>query len=69
MSETNLIVMVRECPFCGTTHRSPYVDELESTVMTCRDKVCPEKRGSLEAWPEQDTTPVRCEVRAFSHAA
>ncbi|MGE5851096.1 MAG: hypothetical protein ACM362_13290 [Candidatus Methylomirabilota bacterium] len=69
MSQSKLIVMFRECPFCGSTHRSPYVDELESTVMSCREKAQPDKRGDLEAWPESDTLPVRCETEALSRAA
>lgn len=35
----------------------------------CRDKACPEKRGTLETWPEPDTVPVRCETQAHSRAA
>ena len=69
VSQSNLIVMFRDCPFCGSTHRSPYVDELENTVMSCREKAHPEKRGDLDAWPEGDTLPVRCETEALSRAA
>jgi len=69
VSPSNLIVMFRDCPFCGSTHRSPYVDELESSVMSCREKAHPEKRGDLDAWPEGDTLPVRCETEALSRAA
>jgi hypothetical protein len=69
VSDTNPILMFRDCPFCGTIHRSPYIDELENSVLTCRDRVCPEKRGSLETWPDQDTPPVPCEIEAFSRAA
>ena len=69
VSQSKPIVMFRECPFCGSTHRSPYVDELENIVMSCRDKVQPDKRGDLAAWPEQDTLPVRCETEALSRAA
>lgn len=69
VSNGNLILMFRECPFCGNTHRSPYVDELENTVLSCRDKACPDKRGTLETWPEPDTVPVRCETQAYSRAA
>ena len=69
VGQTNLIVMFRECPFCGSTHRSPYVDELENAVMTCREKAQPDKRGDLDAWPESETLPVRCETEALSRAA
>ncbi len=69
VSQRNPILMFRECPFCGSTHRSPYVDELENTVMSCREKIHPDKRGDLDAWPEQDTLPVRCETEALSRAA
>jgi len=69
VSQSSLIVMFRDCPFCGSTHRSPYVDELENTVMSCREKAHPEKRGDLEAWPEPDTKPVRCETEALARAA
>jgi hypothetical protein len=45
------------------------VDELENTVMSCRERAQPDKRGDLEAWPESDTLPVRCETEALSRAA
>jgi hypothetical protein len=60
------VLMFRECPFCGNLHRSPYVDELEASVMACRDRVAPEARGSLEEWHDRDTIPVRPEVEATS---
>jgi hypothetical protein len=69
VGEGNLIVMYRDCPFCGTTHRSPYVDELEATVLTCRDRARPEDRGSIESWIDKDTSPIRCETEALSRAA
>ncbi len=59
------ILMFRDCPFCGRTHRSAYVDELERAVMACRDKAAPEDRGSLEAWEDRETFPVLCEIEAF----
>lgn len=59
-------VISLQCPFCGGTHRSRYVDELEASVMACRDKVSPEDRGSLEAWGDRDTIPVPPEVEAYT---
>jgi hypothetical protein len=44
------LVMFRDCPFCGVTHRSPYVDELEEMVLRCRANAPPEKQGNLEMW-------------------
>ncbi len=55
------ILMSRDCPFCGCTHTSPYVDELEMAVMACRANAAPEDRGSLEAWVDRDMW-----VEAFS---
>lgn len=60
------LLMYRDCPFCGRTHQSAYVDELEATVMACRDNTMPDRRGSLEAWGAQDTVPVRPEVEAYA---
>ncbi len=48
-------VMYWDCPFCGCTHRSAHVNELEVAVMACRDTVAPKNRGSLEAWDERET--------------
>jgi hypothetical protein len=59
------LMMYRECPFCGRTHWSAYVDELEAAVMDCRDRVAPEYRGSLEAWDRQETFPIPPEVEAY----
>jgi hypothetical protein len=59
-------VMYRECPFCGRTHRSAYVDELEAAVMACREKVAPEHRGSLEAWVTCKVLPIPPEVEAYA---
>ena len=64
--EDGLIVMYRECPFCGGTHSSPYMDELEAMVMRCRDRAAPGARGTLAAWGERDTLPVRPEIEAFA---
>lgn len=63
------ISMTRECPFCGSLHVSPYVDELEALVMACREKVAPDRRGTLDAWGDRDTLPVRPEAEAFGLAA
>ena len=60
------LMMYRECPFCGHTHQSVYVDELEAIVMACRDRVAPECRGSLEAWGKADTLPIPPEVEAYA---
>ena len=54
-----------ECPFCGGIHESPYVDELEAVVMTCREKAAPDRRGTLDAWGDRETFPVRPEIEAF----
>ena len=59
--------MYRECPFCGETHFSFFVDVLEETVLACREKVMPEQRGTLDAWGERETLPVRPEIEAFNH--
>ena len=59
------VIMSRECPFCGSLHVSPYVDELEALVMACREKVAPDRRGTLDAWGDRDTLPVRPEAEAF----
>lgn len=64
-AERSDVLMVRDCPFCGRTHRSPYADELEAAVMACRERAAPEDRGSLEAWQGRDTSPVLCEIEAF----
>jgi hypothetical protein len=69
MAESILIMMFRDCPFCGTTHRSPFVDELETVVLACRERARPEDRGSLDAWVGHDTLPVRSETEAFSRSA
>ena len=63
------VLMYRECPFCGATHSSQYVDELEGIVMACRDRAAPDRRGTLAAWGERDTLPVRPEIEAFSVGA
>ena len=63
------LLMLRECPFCGYTHSSPYADELEEMVLACREHASPEQRGSLEAWEDRDTTPIRPEIEVFSHGA
>jgi hypothetical protein len=59
-------MMYRECPFCGRRHWSTYVDELEASVMACRDRVDPENRGSLQAWENRETFPIPPEVEAFA---
>ncbi len=51
-------LMIRDCPFCSRTHRSPYVDVLEDGVMACRAKAPPWKRGSLDAWVDLGFWPV-----------
>ncbi len=61
-------MMYRECPFCGHTHRSVYVDELEAAVMACRDRVSYECGGSLEAWDKRRTFPIPPEVEAYADA-
>lgn len=63
------ITMSRECPFCGSLHESPYVDELEAAVMACREKTTPDRRGTLEAWGDRETLPVRPEAEAFGLTA
>ena len=57
-------MMIRDCPFCGRTHRSPYVDELEEDVMACRAKAPPWDRGSLDAWEDLGCWPVS-EIEVF----
>ncbi len=57
-------LMIRDCPFCRRTHRSPYVDVLEDGVMACRAKAPPWKRGSLDAWVDLGLWPVS-EIEAF----
>jgi len=61
------VVMYRECPFCGETHSSSFIDELEEIVLACRERVMPEQRGTLDAWGERETLPVRPEIEAYSH--
>lgn len=57
-------LMFRDCPFCGRTHWSAYVDVLEGAVLACRDRVAPEARGGLEAWADRGGWPV-LEIEAF----
>ena len=66
MESIDPIMMYRECPFCGGMHQSPYIDELETIVMNCRQSVAPVRRGTLESWGERDTLPVRPEIEAFA---
>ena len=63
------LLMYRECPFCGATHSSPYIDELEGIVMACRDRAAPDRRGTLASWGERETLPVRPEIEAFAMGA
>ncbi len=63
------IVMFRDCPFCGARHQSPYVDELEEMVLSCRETVSPEHRGSLEFWMGWDMMPRRPETERFVRCA
>ena len=65
-AERSELVMIRECPFCGAMHTSPYVDELEAKVMACREKVPLISRGTLETWDDRDSAPVPPEVEAFT---
>lgn len=51
-----------DCPFCQLTHVSPFIDELEEQVMACRAAAHPDKRGTLEAWGDQNTIPVRVDM-------
>ncbi|MEK7076924.1 MAG: hypothetical protein AAB967_01695 [Patescibacteria group bacterium] len=62
----NDLIMYRECPFCGATHGSHYVDELEGIVMACRERAAPDKRGTLAEWGDRETLPVRPEIEAFA---
>ncbi len=57
-------LMIRDCPFCRRTHRSPYVDVLEEVVLACRAKVPPGERGCLDVWEDLGCWPVS-EVDAF----
>jgi hypothetical protein len=41
------------------------VDELEATVMACRERATPDRRGTLEAWGDRETLPVRPEAEVF----
>ena len=59
-------MMRRDCPFCGRTHWSAYVDELEAAVMACRDRAPLEYRGSLDTWDKRDTLPIPPEVDAYA---
>ena len=65
-TDTSEGLMFRECPFCGATHCSPYVDELEAMVLACRDRAAPDRRGTLAAWGDRETLPARPEMEAFS---
>ncbi len=55
-SETGTL-MYRDCPFCGCTHQSLYVDELEECVLACRDRIPPKDRDTLEAYEALLTRP------------
>ena len=59
------LMMSRDCPFCGRTHQSPYVDELEESVLACRDKALPKDRGSLDGWEDFGAWSIS-EIEAFS---
>src|SRR3989344_330638 len=63
-----LVVMYRECPFCGATHCSPYVDELEGIVKACRDRAAPNRKSTLASWGDRDTLPIRPEIEAYAIA-
>jgi hypothetical protein len=63
------LLMVRECPFCGFAHSSPYVDELEAAVLACREQAPPDQRGTLKTWGDRETSPTRPEIEAFSRGA
>lgn len=60
MAEPALIMMFRDCPFCGMTHRSPFIDELEEKVLECRGKARPDNRGNLDTWKDIGIVLVRC---------
>jgi hypothetical protein len=60
--------MFRECPFCGTHHRSVYVDELEEMVLKCRETAERHRLGLLEDYAGHETSPTKCETEMLSRA-
>ena len=61
--------MFRDCPFCGSQHRSLYVDELEETVLACRVGADRHKLGLAEDYVSFDTATIKCETEELSRAA
>ncbi len=61
--------MFRNCPFCGASHRSPYVDELEETILHCRETAERHKLGLLADYVEHETCPIKCESEMLSNQA
>lgn len=61
------LLMMRDCAFCRQLHMSPYVDELEETVLDCRDyRQCRgDPVGRLEEWEGRDTVPIPVELAYF----
>lgn len=62
MQETGGRIMFRECPFCGSTHQSRYVEELEESVLACRATADRHKLGLLADYAGYETHPIPCEM-------
>jgi hypothetical protein len=58
------------CIFCKTIHRSEFFDEIEESILLCRDRASDWQRGLLKDFP-YDTAPVKLEasVQAAIEAA
>ncbi len=61
--------MFRNCPFCGASHRSLYVDELEEMVLRCRETAERYKLGLLADYSEHEISPTKCETEMLSNQA
>ena len=49
------------CIFCKSLHRSEWFDEIEESILACRDRAADWQRGLLKDFPN-DTAPVKLEA-------
>lgn len=50
-----------QCFFCGSVHTSQFWDEIDETIMKCRERASQRDRGEIGDWV--DNMPIiRCEA-------
>lgn len=55
------------CVFCKQLHRSEFFDELEETILACRDRAPIQERGLIEAYQDPGIKPISPEVEAYAN--